>query len=50
VALVLRQELMPKVALQAEARVGYGNEEGIGALERTFGAALALADVAGVTA
>ena len=46
----LRQALAPKVTLQVEARVGYGQEEGQGSLERSFGASLALADVAGLTA
>jgi hypothetical protein len=38
------------VTLQLEARVGYGDEEGQGSLERSFGASLALAEIAGITA
>jgi hypothetical protein len=47
---VLRQQLMPKVHLQVEARVGYGQEEGQGSLERSFGASLSILEMAGVTA
>ncbi len=47
---ILRQEVLTKVTFQLDARVGYGQEEGQGSLERSFGATLALADVAGLTA
>ncbi|MCC6764712.1 MAG: tetratricopeptide repeat protein [Deltaproteobacteria bacterium] len=47
---IVRQEIAPKVALQVDARVGYGQEEGQGSLERSFGAGLALAEVGGLTA
>jgi hypothetical protein len=47
---ILRQEIAPKVSLQIEARVGYGQEESQGSLERSFGASLALVEVAGLTA
>ena len=43
-------EIVQRVSLQVEARVGYGNEEGASSLERTFGTALAFADFAGFTA
>jgi tetratricopeptide (TPR) repeat protein len=47
---ILRQAIFPKVALQLEARVGYGREESQGSIERSFGASLALAEVVGITA
>lgn len=47
---VLRQEIAPKVTLQIDARIGYGEEEGQGSIERSYGASLALAEVAGLTA
>lgn len=47
---VLRQPLVRGVSLQLDARVGYGQEEGLGSLERSFGASLALAEVLGLTA
>jgi hypothetical protein len=49
-AVVMRQPLATSVALQVEARVGYGNDDGRSALERSFGASVALAEIAGVTA
>jgi hypothetical protein len=50
VSAVLRQQLLPKVTLQIDARVGYGEEEGQGSLERSFGASLSLLEMAGITA
>ena len=47
---ILRQPLVRGVTLQLDARVGYGEEEGQGSLERSFGASLALADLLGLTA
>jgi tetratricopeptide (TPR) repeat protein len=47
---IFRHEVVRGVSLQVDARVGYGQEEGQGSLERSFGAALALADVLGLTA
>jgi hypothetical protein len=50
VAGIARQALFAGVYLQLEARVGYGQEEDQGSLERSFGATLALAEVQGITA
>lgn len=50
VSATLRQQLVRGVSLQLDARVGYGQEEGQGSLERSFGASLALAEVMGLTA
>lgn len=47
---ILRQSLVRGVSLQLDARVGYGQEEGQGSLERSFGASLGLAEVRGLTA
>ncbi|MCC6848863.1 MAG: tetratricopeptide repeat protein [Deltaproteobacteria bacterium] len=47
---IVRQEIAPSVTLQLDARVGYGQEEGQGSLERSVGVGLALAEVAGLTA
>jgi len=47
---VLRQDIVPKMSVQLEARVGYGQEEGQGSLERSFGATLAIAEMVGITA
>jgi opacity protein-like surface antigen len=49
-ALVMRQPVFKRVVLQLEARVGYGNDDGRSALERAFGASVALAEIGGVTA
>lgn len=50
VGAIMGQEIVGGVSLQLEARVGYSQEEGQGALERSFGATLALAEVLGLTA